>query len=93
MAWPDVVNGSLELLAGITAFASVRTLMRDKRVHGISPWDAALKVTYATWFLAYMLLLGQWWSFAGALTYFIAVVIWTALALYYFFRPLISKRD
>ena len=82
--WQDVVNSALELLAVAAVTSSIRTMLRDKRVRGISPWHIGYALLSASWFVYYYAHLDQWWSFSAAVAYWLATGAWVGLVVYYF---------
>lgn len=83
MAWPDIVNGSYELLGAPFILLSVLKLYRDKTIKGVS-WTAVLFfTTWGYWNLFYYPYLGQWCSFAGGIAIVIVNTIWLSQIAYY----------
>ena len=83
MAWPDVVNGSFELIGGIALWQNVRQLLKDQRTRGVTWTATAFFMSWGYWNLFYYPHLDQWWSFVGGLNIVAANTVWLALMVYY----------
>lgn len=83
MTWPDLVNGSFELLGAIAALGHLRALRRDKTVQGASIPAQAFFTAWGFWNLFYYPSLEQWASFAGGIAIVSVNVAWVSLALHY----------
>ena len=86
--WQDAVNASLEIVGGAMVCASIRRLVRDKRVRGIHPSHVAYSVASGIWFVYYYAHLDQLLSFWCALAYAAAVSTWAVLMVAYCAREL-----
>ncbi|MEK9194422.1 MAG: hypothetical protein AAB884_01280 [Patescibacteria group bacterium] len=83
MIWPDVVNGSYEILGSVMMFWNCRCLYKDKQVKGVSVLAAAFFTSWSFWNLYYYPSLGQWMSFLGALIFVFVNASWVTMAIYY----------
>lgn len=81
--WQDLINGGFELMGAPFVALSIRRLIKDKKVHGVS-WVACLFFNaWGFWNLYYYPHLGQWVSFVGGVAITTANTVWVALLLYY----------
>jgi uncharacterized membrane protein YfcA len=81
--WPDYVNGTFELCGGVFIALSVRQLLKDKMVRGVS-WLAILFFTaWGYWNLFFYPHLDQWLSFAGGVGLALANTVYLALLVHY----------
>ena len=80
---PDHVNGGFELVGGLLTWLSVRRLVIDKQVKGISWWPILFFTAWGLWNLFYYPYLLQWWSFIGGLFIVVANTVWLVLLVYY----------
>lgn len=83
MMWPDAVNGSFELLAGIACGLHVRALWLSKRVQGVSITSFAFFAAWGYWNMFYYPQLGQWLSFYGGFAIVTMNTVWLVLAVTY----------
>lgn len=83
MTWPDLVNGSFELCAGLFCLLNVRNLLRDRSVRGVSVPASAFFAVWGYWNLFYYPHLGQWASLAGGIVVTVVNTTWVALALWF----------
>ena len=83
MQWPDIVNGMYELCGAPFILLSFFTLLRDKKVKGVSWLHVAFFTTWGLWNLFYYPQLGQWFSFAGGIAIVIANAMWLGTMIYY----------
>jgi len=81
--WPDIVNGSYELLGAPFILLSVIKLAREKRVQGVSWVHAGFFASWGCWNLFYYPHLGQWFSFVGGIAIVIVNTIWLGQLIYY----------
>ncbi len=84
---PDLINGSFELLGGVVILLSIRRVLKDKKVAGVSWPHVAFFAAWGFWNLFYYPHLGQWLSFAGGLLIVTTNTIWVALLIYYTRKP------
>lgn len=83
MSWPDLTNGAFEFFGALAITLSIRQVLKDKLVKGVSWAHIAFFASWGIWNLYYYPSLGQWASFgAGALVCAVNL-IWLALLLYY----------
>lgn len=83
MTWPDLVNGSFELFAGLFCLLNVRRLLWDKSVRGVSVPAMSFFAAWGYWNLFYYPHLGQWASFIGGVAVTAVNTTWVALAIWY----------
>lgn len=83
MIWPDVVNGSFELLAGFACWLHVRALWHSKRVQGVSIISFAFFTVWGYWNMFYYPHLEQWFSFFGGFAIVVMNTVWVVLAITY----------
>ncbi len=87
---PDLVNGTLEFTTALLVLASVRKLIIDKHVSGVSLFPSALSDLWGFWNMYYYPSLDQWWSFTGGCFLCAFNIWWTVLAFYYSFYAPVS---
>ena len=80
---PDHVNGIFELGGGLLTWLSVRRLVIDKEVKGVSWWPIWFFTVWGIWNLYYYPHLDQWWSFVGGIFIVVANTVWLVLLVYY----------
>jgi len=81
--WPDVTNGTFELLGALAIFGHVYTLWRDKAVAGVSILATWFFTLWGFWNLFYYPHLDQWYSFAGGVAIVIGNCFWIGGMVYY----------
>jgi len=79
----DVVNGSLECLAGFVVLLHCRVLHRDKEVRGVSLPAVFFFCGWGFWNLWYYPHLGQFFSFIGGILVVFSNTLWLLMMLYY----------
>lgn len=79
MPWPDLINGTYEVLGGLLVLNHCRAVLRDRAVAGVSILSVAVFTTWGFWNLFYYPSLGQWASFAGGVVILIANALWVSL--------------
>jgi hypothetical protein len=84
---PDLINGGFELLGGVFIALSIRKVLRDRAVAGISWLHVGFFTAWGFWNLFYYPHLDQWFSFAGGVLIVITNTVYLALLLYYSRRP------
>ena len=82
----DLINGAFELLGGLLIGLSIRRLLRDRVVKGISWVPVAFFTAWGFWNLHYYPSLDQWWSFAGGIVVVTANALWLLFLLYFSLR-------
>jgi len=82
-AWPDMVNGAFEALAGIAVLNHCIALHHDKAVRGLSVGSTAFFTAWGVWNLYYYPHLDQFWSFAGGVFITLANGIYVAMLVHY----------
>jgi hypothetical protein len=83
MPIPDLINGTLELFAGLFVLNHCRHILKDKQVAGVSTVSACFFTFWGFWNLFYYPHLDQWISFAGGLFIVAANVLWVILLIRY----------
>jgi len=81
--WPDLVNGSLEMIGGLFLWKNVIQLFKDKQVKGVHWIPTFFFFIWGLWNLFYYPHLSQWWSFIGGINIVIANGVWVALMFKY----------
>lgn len=81
--WPDLVNGTFELLGGFALLRNVIQLHRDKEVKGVHWAPTAFFMSWGFWNLFFYPQLGQWFSFIGGLWIVVVNCIWLGQIAYY----------
>jgi len=83
MSWPDLVNGSYELIAGVFLAFSCFRLYKDKEVKGWPISTTIFFTSWGYWNLWYYPHLNQWLSFFGGIAVVIFNTLWCSMAIYY----------
>ncbi len=81
--WPDIINGSFEILGGFAILDHCRQLYKDKMVRGASWKAVAFFTIWGYWNLFFYPHLDQWWSFRGGVFIAAANMLWIGMMLYY----------
>ena len=79
----DFVNGLFELIGAAFIAMSIRRLIIDKQVRGLSLWHPMFFLLWGAWNLWFYPAVGCWYSFTGGVAVFITNAIWMGLMLYY----------
>ena len=79
---PDLVNGSFECLGGFAILQSIRRVLKDKQVKGVSVLHVAFFSLWGFWNLYYYPSLGQSLSFWGGVLVTVANTTWVCLLVY-----------
>jgi hypothetical protein len=79
----DLVNSCFEIAGGVSTWRNVHTLVKDKKVRGVSLESSLMFTTWGFWNLFYYPSLGQWASFLGGLVIVSGNVAWLALAFWW----------
>lgn len=83
MTWQDLVNGCFEGGMAFVIFLSIRRVLADRKVAGISLVTIAFVTAWGIWNLYYYPHLGQTLSWAAGVAVMAANGIWLALLGYY----------
>ena len=83
MTWADAVNGLLELAGGFFILLSVRKVLHDRMVRGVSWLHVSFFAVWGVWNLYYYPSLDQWFSFAGGVFLVVTNTLWVWLLVYY----------
>src|ERR1700759_5546623 len=81
-AAPDTINGLFELIGALLVVNSIRALLKDRTVKGVSVFSCCAFSTWGVWNLFYYPYLGQWFSFAGGACLCAANLAWVGLMLF-----------
>jgi hypothetical protein len=82
----DVVNAFFETGGGIAVCFSVRRLLHDKKVRGVSIPGISFFVIWGYWNLFYYPSIEQMWSLIGAGSVALVNTLWVSLMIYYTLR-------
>ena len=82
-SWPDIVNGSFELLGSPFILLSIIKLHKEKMVQGVSWIHTGFFALWGVWNLFYYPHLNQWFSFIGGIAIVIANTAWLVQLIYY----------
>ena len=83
MLWPDIVNGTYELLGAPFILLSVISLYKHKSIKGVHILHVCFFTTWGYWNLFYYPHLHQWCSFLGGIAIVIVNTIWMSQIFYY----------
>lgn len=83
MSPPDLVNGLFEVFAGAFIWLSVRKVLKDKQVHGISWIHVGFFSLWGLWNLFFYAHLNQMLSWFGGFFVTIMNLWYTGLLVYY----------
>lgn len=81
--YPDIINGTFELSAGLLLWLNVYRLHKDKQVHGIHIVPTVLFAVWGYWNIFFYSHLEQWASFAGGIMLVLANTTWVVQMIYY----------
>ena len=82
-AAPDAINGLFEFIGALLVINSIRVLLYDRAVQGVSVFSCCAFSTWGVWNLFYYPYLGQWLSFAGGACLCAANLTWVGLMLFF----------
>lgn len=91
MLWPDLINGSFELIGAYFTWRNWLQLRRDRHLAGVYWPTTAFFAAWGLWNLIYYPALGQWASFAGGVLLVAGNVAWVALAIQLKFNEQIEE--
>lgn len=80
---PDIINGLFEFGGAAAILLSVRRVLQDKDVKGVSWWMIIFFAAWGFWNLFYYPHLDQWWSFLGGIALVLTNSIYLALLIFY----------
>lgn len=83
MSWPDMVNASFQIGAGLAVSAHCGRLYADKEARGLSIPAVLFFAVWGGWNLFYYPQLNQIWSFAGGIFVTLSNLIYLALLVTY----------
>lgn len=78
---PDLINGGFELAGALMNCLSIRALLRDRQVLGVSPWPSVFFLSWGLWNLIYYPSLAQFWSTIGGGILALTTATWLGLYL------------
>ena len=78
----DQFNGLFEFFGACLTLLSVRRILLDKLVHGVSPLPVIFFTAWGLWNLWYYPHLDQWWSFTGGVFLVWVNAWWVSCLLY-----------
>lgn len=81
--WPDLINGTFELLGAVALWQNVRALYRDRVLRGVHWTPTAFFASWGLWNLFYYPSLDQWASFAGGVAIVAVNLVWLGLVIRY----------
>lgn len=79
----DLINGGFELAGAAFNCLSIRALLRDRQVKGVSPLPSLFFMSWGLWNLVYYPSLGQWWSFWGGVALAATTATWLGLYVHF----------
>lgn len=79
----DLTNGTFEALGALVILLSVRRVLKDKAVAGISVPHVVFFNAWGFWNLYYYPSLDQWFSFAAGVALVAANTLWVGLLIKY----------
>jgi hypothetical protein len=80
MNWPDLINGSFELVGAAFTWRNAVELWRAREFRGVYWPTAAFFAVWGLWNLVYYPALGQWFSLAGGVLLVAGNLAWVAMA-------------
>lgn len=80
---PDQINGMFEFAGAGFICLSIRKVLFDKRVAGVSWVHVSFFAFWGLWNLFYYPHLDQWWSFAGGVALVAVNLLYVGLLFYY----------
>jgi hypothetical protein len=86
-AAPDIINGCFEFIGALLVLNSIRVLLNDRAVAGVSVFSCCAFTTWGVWNLFYYPNLGQWFSFAGGACLCAMNFTWVGLMLFFRCNP------
>ena len=80
---PDAINGGFEVFAGAFVLLSCFKCWKNKSAKGVSWVTVGFFALWGCWNLYFYPHLGQWLSFVGGISVFMANCLWVILLLKY----------
>lgn len=80
---PDILNGLFELIGALLLCLSIRRLLHDREVKGVSAVPVSFFACWGFWNLYFYPSLDQWWSFYGGLLMVAVNSTWILLMLWF----------
>jgi hypothetical protein len=77
----DSINAAFEAVFCVLIWHNVLTLLRDRRVQGVSLLVQAFACVYSGWACVYYASIGHWLSLAGQVVMLAGNLSWMGLAL------------
>lgn len=81
MNWPDLINGSFELVGAVFTWRNFVQLRRDRALVGVYWPTTAFFTAWGAWNLIYYPALSQWFSFMGGVLLVAGNAAWVATAI------------
>lgn len=88
---PDIVNGLFEFCGAAFIACSIRRVLIDRQVAGISWLTISFFAGWGLWNLFYYPHLDQWFSFAGGVALVAANAVYVALLLRFSYWPVSGR--
>lgn len=79
--WPDLINGSFELVGAYFTWRNFQELRQARQLRGVYWPTTAFFSAWGIWNLVYYPALGQWASFVGGVLLVAGNVAWVVLAI------------
>lgn len=79
--WPDLINGSFQLVGAYFTWRNWLQLRRDRTLSGVYWPTTAFFSAWGLWNLVYYPALGQWASLIGGMALVAGNIAWVALAI------------
>jgi len=80
---PDVCNACFEFCGALFITRSVRRLLRERAVAGVSPVAVGFFAAWGYWNLYFYPHVGALWSYRAGIAVTAVNTVWVALLLYY----------
>lgn len=81
MQWPDLINGSFELIGAFFTWRNAWQLRKDREIKGVY-WPTTLFfAAWGLWNLVYYPALQQWASFIGGVALVAGNLAWVVMAV------------
>lgn len=90
---PDIVNGLFELCGAAAIGLSIETVLRERKVRGVSWLTIAFFMFWGLWNLFYYPYLGQVFSFVGGVVLVAANACYIALLVRFRYWPDVENNE
>jgi hypothetical protein len=81
----DIINGAFEMLGGFFILLSIRRVLIDKQVKGVSVLSTVYFTTWGLWNIYFYPQNDLFFSFIGGIFLSLCNGIWVILLIYYFY--------